>query len=160
MLPSHAINLVNQLVENGDLIVQDDVLILSPRLSAVKPAQISSEVDSDISPVPKLGKLIRQFVGESRLSRAVGMSDSSIILKNIRKKPLRIEAQIKGTRVYRLVLDEGAKLIQHDCPDWLRKRKLRRFCKHVAKIFLLLEKDDAVRILSSMKSKSWQFQEL
>ena len=159
MSPSQARKLIKQLIAKGDLIVQDEVLTLSPRLSKKKVTQLSHEVDNDISPVHELGILLGKFVGESRLSRAVGMSDGSVVIKNVRTKPLHIEAWIKGTREYRLVIDEAAKVIQHDCPDWLRKRKLRRFCKHVAKVFLLLEKEEAVRILSSM-DKSWQFQEL
>lgn len=160
MLPSEARRLIKQLIAKGTLIVQDDVLTLSPRMREEVSVQSSSQMDEKSSSIHDLGMLLSQFVGQSRLTRAVGIDDSTIILKNIRDKPVRIEASIQGTRVYHLILDEDTKVIQHNCPDWLRKRKLRRFCKHVAKIFLMLEKDEAVRILTSMLGVSWKFEAL
>ncbi|MCW3987870.1 MAG: hypothetical protein NWE87_06095 [Candidatus Bathyarchaeota archaeon] len=156
--PSEAIHLIKQLVIKGDLIFQEDVLTLSPRMREIEVSPPSSKMDNETSSIQELGKLLSQFVGQSRLSSAVGIDDSAVVFKSIKDNPVRIEASIQGTRVYQLLLDEGTKVIQHDCPDWLRKRKLRRFCKHVAKIFLLLEKDEAVRILTLMLEESWRFE--
>lgn len=158
--PSKARHLIKQLVAKGDLIVQEDEFTLSSQMKDLEVAPSSSQIKNETSPFQELGKLLSQFVGKRRLSSAVGIDDAAVVFKIIRDGPVRIEASIKGTRVYQLILDEGAKVIQHNCPDWLRKRKLRRFCKHVTKMFLLLGKDEAVRILTSMLEGSWQFEAL
>jgi hypothetical protein len=155
--PSKAINLIKKLVDDGDLVLHEGELTIAPQIleREVKPLSIQTQNGADST--PELGALLNKFVGHKRLSSAVGIDDSAVVFKLIRDPPLRVEASIKGTRVYRLVLDEAARIIQHDCPDWLRKRKLRRFCKHVTKLFLLLEKESAVRILTSMLEGDWQF---
>ncbi|MFX1474116.1 MAG: hypothetical protein ACFFCO_01395 [Promethearchaeota archaeon] len=158
--PSKAINLIEKLVAKGDLIVQENELMLSPQMEETSVTPSSSQIESETLPTKELGTLLSKFVGQKRLSSAVGIDDGAVVFQSIREDPVRIEASIKGTRVYQLILDEGAKVIQHDCPDWIRKSKLRRFCKHVTKIFLLLEKGKAVRILTSMLGGSWRFEEI
>ena len=118
-----------------------------------------AKLDSSVSP-PSLGDLLHQFVSPSRLSRAVGIDDSAIEIQVKTKTPLRIEAVIHGTRDYKLFLDEKSRVIGHNCPDWRRMSVIRRFCKHVTKLFLSLEEDEAVRLLLSMQQESWQFKEI
>lgn len=158
--PSEATKLIKHLITKGSLIVNGEVLTISPHMRELVPTRPSVQLSSETQPIQELGKLLSQFVGPNRLSRAVGIDDSSVAIKTVRENPIRIEVSIQGTRVYQLILDVGAKVIQHDCPDWLRKRKLRRFCKHVAKIFLMLDKDESVRILTSIMEGSWKFEQV
>jgi len=152
MPPSKARRMIQQLAEEGMLELRGDWVLLSPRGRS----EATTEVEAS-TPLASLGELLRGFVSSSRLSRAVGMDDTAVEITKKTDKPLRIEAVVHGTHDYSLLLDEETRIISHDCPDWKRTRLLRRFCKHVAKLFLLLPHDDAVRILSSMQREPWQF---
>jgi hypothetical protein len=158
--PSEARRLISELLDKGDLIDQDGVLAISSQMIEKEEALPSHQLGYETSPLQELGKLLSHFVGKSRLSSAVGIDDSAVDIKDFKETPVRIKADIQGTRLYQLILDEGAKVIRHNCPDWLRKRKLRRFCKHIAKLFLLLEKDESVRLLTSILEEPWQFEAL
>lgn len=149
MPPSKAYTMVKDLSEKGVLIIDDGWVIISR----------DAKVASSVSP-PSLGDLLHQFVSPSRLSRAVGIEDSAIKIQVKRKTPLRIEAVIRGTRDYQLFLDEESSVLRHNCPDWRKVSVIRRFCKHVTKLFLSLEEDEVVRLLLSMQQESWQFEEI
>lgn len=149
MPPSKAAAMVNNLTEKGALVIDDGWVIISQ----------DAKIDSSVSP-PSLGELLNQFVSPSRLSRAVGLDDSVLEIQLKREKPLRIEAIIHGTKDYKFLLDEESRVIGHNCPDWQKVRVIRRFCKHVAKVFLSLEEDEAVRLLLSIQQESWKFQDI
>lgn len=151
MPPSRAEKLIQDLHSKGQLEIQNDLVTLSEK-PHFEPKSISSTSQTE------LGDLLRVFVSSSRLSRAVGMSDQVIDLKRLSKDPLKIEAIVHGSQVYDLVLDESKKLIGHNCPDWQRVSVLHRFCKHVAKLFLQLKKDEAIRILKNLQQESWVFE--
>jgi hypothetical protein len=156
--PSEAKHLIKRLIDKGDLTLQDEVLVLSEKMRDKIEAPVSFKMEKEASPLKELGDLLSHFVGQKRLSSAVGIEDSAVDIKVLSETPARIEARIQGTRVYHLKLDEDTKIIRHDCPDWLRKRKLRRFCKHVAKFFLMIERDEAVRLITSLLEEPWQFE--
>lgn len=150
MKPSQASQLVDKLIEKGDLVLQNGSVSLS--------SQVTIEPADELSTTKlSLGDLLKQFVSPSRLSRAVGMNDSVVALDRISSDPLIIRALITGTKEYEFELNEGERIIRHNCPDWQRMSVIRRLCKHVAKVFLLLEKDEAIRILTSMAKKPWKF---
>jgi hypothetical protein len=153
MPPSKAKKLIFDLHADDKIVLEDEVVSLSPNLvfKSEQPTLGSSE---------NLGDLLQQFVSSSRLSRAVGMSDQAFEIKRASQNPLRIEALVHGSQDYILVLDESQRKIEHNCPDWKRVSVLHRFCKHVAKLFLLLEKDDAIRVLQSLQEESWGFVQL
>lgn len=148
--PSRVMKILLDLQEKGLLKIVDDVV--------VRPQVILPEFEPTVpSSSADLGELLQLFVSSSRLSRAVGMDDNAIDLQRISQNPLRIRAIVHGSRKYALELDEELKQISHDCPDWQRVRVIHRFCKHVAKLFLLLEKDEALRVLRSLQKDSWEF---
>jgi hypothetical protein len=148
--PSRVMKILQDLQTKGRLeIVDDEVLRPQGVLPEQEPSVPTSSAD--------LGEQLQFFVSSSRLSRAVGMTDDAIEFKRLSQNPLRIRAIVHGSRKYSLELDEELMQISHDCPDWQRVRVIHRFCKHVAKLFLLLEKDEALRILRSLKKDSWDF---
>jgi hypothetical protein len=149
MPPSKAQIIVNNLSEKGVLIIDDDWVTISP----------DAALDSSASS-PSLSDLLHHFVSSSRLSRAVGIEDSAIEIKILSKTPLRIKAVVHGTRDYQLSLDEELRIIGHNCPDWRKVSVIRRFCKHVTKLFLSLEEDEAIRLLLSMQRDPWKFEEI
>ncbi|MCS6859956.1 MAG: hypothetical protein NZT92_06515, partial [Abditibacteriales bacterium] len=60
---------------------------------------------------------------------------------------------------YVVHVDQTKKTIVHDCPDWKeRQAPARRFCKHVAKFFLLLPREVAHTLLDDIAyDGAWQF---
>ena len=154
MPPSKAQQLVDDLVSKGALGFDHGMITL----------RRSEDASAEQQPQPQasagLGDLLRNFVSSSRLSSAVAIADSALEIRRVSARPLRIEALVHGTRDYQLILDEPTRTISHDCPDWQRVSLIRRFCKHVAKLFLLLDRDEAMRLLTSMQKESWTFQQL
>ncbi|MFX1490952.1 MAG: hypothetical protein ACFFBU_01710 [Promethearchaeota archaeon] len=153
MPPSKAKKLIHDLHVKGKIVFKDDLVSLSPDL-------IIESTQSAPTSTENLGDLLRHFVSNSRLSRAVGMSDQAIEIKMASQNPLRLEATVHGSQDYILVLDEAQRQIQHNCPDWKRVSVLHRFCKHIAKLFLLLENDASIRVLQSLQEESWDFIQL
>ena len=151
MSPSRAHELVRNLQSSNHIIIKNGQVRLASN------AESEPERTGNIDAV-NLGQLLKQFVSSPRLTRAVAMDDAAVQLSQTASRPLRIEAKVFGSREYRLLLDEANKRIEHDCPDWKRVIVLQRFCKHVAKLFLLLNQEDAVRILESLREGSWEFE--
>ena len=154
--PSQVKNLILDLHNNDKLEVKNDVVYQPQEVVHEREptAQITKTSTSG------LGEQLRLFVSSSRLSRAVGMDDQAIEFRRLSQEPLKIQASVHGSREYRLELDEEIMQISHDCPDWRRVSVLHRFCKHVAKLFLLLEKEEALRLLQSLQTDSWEFVQL
>lgn len=153
MPPSKAQQVIDDLVSKGALGFDRGTITLLSSEDA------SAEQQPQRQASPALGDLLHNFVSSSRLSSAVAIADNALAIRRVSARPLRIEALVHGTRDYRLILDEAARTISHDCPDWQRVSLIRRFCKHVAKLFLLLDRDEAVRLLTSMRQESWTFQQ-
>ena len=151
MPPSRAQELMQKLQSSGHIVIKEGQVQLGPN--------IESEPDPmRTTDTANLGGLLKQFVSSPRLTRAVGMDDAAIRFSHTASPPLRIEAKVFGSKEYSLVVDEATKRIEHDCPDWERVSALQRFCKHVAKLFLLLNQKDAIRILESLREGSWKFE--
>lgn len=148
--PSQASQIIQNLHTKGQLEINDGIV--------VQPQEVNLETESmPPSSSLNLGEQLRLFVSSSRLSRAVGMNDQAIDFRRVSQNPLKIKATVHGSREYLLELDEEAMCISHNCPDWQRVSVLHRFCKHVTKLFLLLEKDEALRILNSLQKDEWEF---
>jgi hypothetical protein len=152
MPPSRALQVIEELVSKGALAFDQGMITLTSS-EEVSPLQQEPQAP------PALGDLLHKFATSSRLSSAVGIPDNALEIRRVSARPLRIEALVHGTRDYQLILDEGARTIYHDCPDWQRVSLIRRFCKHVTKLLLLLDKDEAMRLLTSMQQESWVFQQ-
>jgi hypothetical protein len=148
--PSQVKKAILDLQAQGQLEINDE-MVLAPQIVAFEKESMAPTSTQD------LGEQLRLFVSSSRLSRAVGMNDQAIEFQRISQNPLKIKATVQGSKEYLLELDEEAKIISHDCPDWQRVSVIHRLCKHVAKLILLLEKDEALRILKSLQKDSWKF---
>jgi len=153
MPPSKAQQLVDDLVSKGALGFNHGMITLLGSEDASVEQQPQAQASA------ALGDLLRNFVTSSRLSSAEAIADSALEIRRVSARPLRIEALVHGTRDYQLILDEATRTISHDCPDWQRVSLIRRLCKHVAKLFLLLDRDEAMRLLTSMERESWTFQQ-
>ncbi|MFX1509831.1 MAG: DUF2240 family protein [Promethearchaeota archaeon] len=149
--PSEATQMILDLNKQGKLNIENGVVI-RPQFVESEPEPPKASSD--------FGTQLQLFVSASRLSRAVGMNDKAVEFTRISKSPLKIKATVQGTKEYVLEIDEETRRISHDCPDWRRVSVIHRFCKHVAKLFLLLEKEEATRLLQSLQQDTWEFIQL
>ncbi len=153
MAPSEALKLIERLQSEGQISIENGFVKLSQKMV------VDTEIPTQTA-VTNLGDYLRLFVSSSRLSRAVGMNDQAIEFIRVSQNPLKVEATVHGSQDYVLILDEASRRIAHNCPDWRKVSLLHRFCKHVAKLFLILEKDEAIRVLQSLQLESWEFEQL
>jgi uncharacterized protein YecE (DUF72 family) len=108
-------------------------------------------------PTGSLESHLLKFTDRARLERARTIEDKEVQI--LEKSGHRITSRIKE---YQVVVDLDHKTVAHDCPDWTRESKDRRFCKHVARLFLALENDKATAVLEqiSKQGKDWEFKTL
>ncbi len=108
-------------------------------------------------------ELIKNFADKNTINKAASVSNSSIRIINSNKEIGLINAEIQGNAIipYKLTIDISKKnsydIINHNCPDFLaRKKPNNKFCKHIAKFFLNLNKQDsefATLLLTEFNSK-------
>jgi uncharacterized protein YecE (DUF72 family) len=99
-------------------------------------------------------ELLKAFTDRQRLRRAQQIKDQELTIEEATKK--QIKAKIRD---YRIIIDLEKLLIMHDCSDWARVSPEKRFCKHIGKLFLTLEKEKTSEILEQIlkKKESWEF---
>jgi hypothetical protein len=68
----------------------------------------------------------------------------------------RNEAMVRD---YRVVIDEQAGTIKHDCADWEKSSALKKFCKHLDKMVLMIARKKATELLEKIvkEKDDWQF---
>jgi uncharacterized protein YecE (DUF72 family) len=98
--------------------------------------------------------LLHAFLDIGRLKRAKEIKDSELTIE--KEMDQRIEAAI---REYHIVIDAEARTILHDCADWSKALPTKRFCKHIGKLLLSLEREKATKILRQIygQKETWQF---
>lgn len=107
-------------------------------------------------PETDFDKSMRLFMDVGRLMRAREIRDDE--LKIEKEEPSRIEATVRN---YRITIDLEKKLILHDCKDWRKGVVSKRFCKHIGKLFLSINRDEATNLLRKIDAEKnkWQFRE-
>jgi hypothetical protein len=98
--------------------------------------------------------LLHAFLDVGRLKRAKGIKDDELRIE--KETDERVEAAI---REYHIVIDFEAKTILHDCADWSKMLPAKRFCKHIGKLLLSMDKERATNMLRKIYSQkeAWQF---
>jgi uncharacterized protein YecE (DUF72 family) len=94
--------------------------------------------------------LLSEYIDASRFDRAKEIKDIEMIELNMDK----IIADVRGYSVY---IDVEKRLILHDCGDWRRTQRERRFCKHIGALMLALPDDAARGVLLGLKREKWEF---
>jgi hypothetical protein len=94
--------------------------------------------------------LLSDFIDASRLDRAKEIKDIEIIELSADK----IIADVRGYSVY---IDVEKRFILHDCGDWRRTQREKRFCKHIGALMLALPEDVARGVLLGIKREKWEF---
>jgi uncharacterized protein YecE (DUF72 family) len=98
--------------------------------------------------------LLHVFLDTDRLNRAKDISDHELKIEK------QSTDQIRATiRDYHIVIDLETKTILHDCADWGKIIPTKRFCKHIGKLFLSMERGKATDFLQAIYSQrdTWQF---
>lgn len=182
--PMKAINFINECIENGLLFKDDNenLKLSNPLNKKIKNwhkqrkneilqnlnnykkiVKLQTEFDKDNSDNYKL--LLRAFTDRSTLNRAVAVSNSSFELINFSSSQGTIKSKVLGSKeeVYIIDIDTNDKILRHDCHDFkTRKAENKKFCKHLAKLFLFLKDKDAASaefFLSELAENidNWEF---
>jgi len=98
--------------------------------------------------------LLKAFIDKPRLKRAQRIKDKELTIKNV------TDNQVKALiRDYNIIIDLGNRLILHDCADWSRVLPSKRFCKHIGKLLLSLDKEKSSQILRRIytEKEAWEF---
>ncbi len=109
---------------------------------------------SDFLPQEKedIATLLSGNIEASRLEKAREIKDIEIIELGTDK----IVADVRGYSIY---IDLEKRFILHDCGDWKRTMRERRFCKHIGALMLALPEDAARGVLEGIKRQQWEFSE-
>ncbi len=101
-----------------------------------------------------LENLLNAFLDRPRLKRAQRIKDKELTIQEATDD--KIKALIRD---YHIIIDLGNRLVLHDCADWSRVLPSKRFCKHVGKLLLSLDKEKAARILKQIytEKENWEF---
>jgi len=113
----------------------------------------------------KFNVLLKAFLDKGTLNRAVTVSEASINLITFDFDKGFLKAKIRGTKPdpYTVEIDIKAKILKHDCQDFQTKRSLnKKFCKHLAKLFLILKDKNEKSTIAFLKEISenineWEF---
>lgn len=102
-----------------------------------------------------VGDLLMKFMGSTRLLRAEQIEDRQIEI--LRESRDSIEARIKE---YSLEVDLKNRILKHNCEDWFKGAGMKRICKHIGKLFLILPEKKAQEILKDMweEKDKWKFE--
>lgn len=96
--------------------------------------------------------LLKDFTDGERLRRASEIPDTQVNIQAVGRK---IRATVKN---YHITIDQDAQTIEHDCADW-EKAKGKRFCKHLNRLVLSLDREKATDLLSRILQErdEWTF---
>jgi uncharacterized protein YecE (DUF72 family) len=94
--------------------------------------------------------MLSSYIEAVRLERAREIKDIEIIEAMNDK----IVADVSGYSVY---IDLEKRFILHDCGDWRRTAREKRFCKHIGALMLALPEDAARIVLEGIKRQQWEF---
>ena len=105
----------------------------------------------------EFAELLRISIDAGRLARAREIKDDELRIE--KETPQRIEATIRD---YHIIIDSEKKTIEHDCEDWTKGLENKRLCKHIGKLLLSIDTEEATKLLRKINSErdKWQFKRL
>ncbi len=102
-----------------------------------------------------LENLLNTFMDKPRLKRAQRIKDKELTIQEA------TDNQVKALiRDYHIVIDLEDRMVLHDCADWSRVLPNKRFCKHIGKLLLSLDREKALEILKQIRAEkeAWTFE--
>ena len=108
---------------------------------------------------------MKAFLDKGTINRTVSISEDDFAISEFNFEKGIIKTEVTGSKAepYIIEVNTKNKKIIHDCHDFQTKRSVnKKFCKHLAKLFLLLkEKDEesATNFLSEIAENinKWEF---
>jgi hypothetical protein len=99
--------------------------------------------------------LLLNFADQEVLDAARAMPEKVLSLREDSKR--RLAAYVGDTTVD---IDLEQRTIIHRCPTWAKSISEKRFCPHVARVFLMVDPERARSLLSSIRSSlsDWKFE--
>jgi hypothetical protein len=164
--PSGANKLIQQSIKKGYLTQNpDNTLSLSNSLEQqlnswqqsrknkiVRRQQLREKQASDLKELKQskgsdFSTLLKAFLDKGTLNRAVTVSEDSFNIKDVDLKKGIISGDVSGSKEepYIIEINSNEKVLKHNCHDFRERRAPnKKFCKHLAKLFILLKekKDD------------------
>lgn len=115
-----------------------------------KPKQQVELLSFDISKL-SMQDLLLLFVDEGRLRRAYNAEEPIINKVND-----EIKAKVGN---YNIIINLREKRVSHDCEDWKKRKDAKLFCKHLARLFLVLGDEGKSVVEEIAKDRdSWKFE--
>ena len=103
---------------------------------------------------PDIEGLLAAFLDKGRMDRARREDPAGVEV--VGEDETSLEARVKE---YGVQIDLAERRIVHDCEDWAKGARTRRFCKHVGRLFLSLPPSRARAILEDLANRKddWTF---
>ena len=111
------------------------------------------------------GVLLKGFLDKGTLNRAATVSDAAFDVGTFDWNQGLIKARVSGNKEdsYEIELNKKKKFLKHDCHDFKERRAPnKKFCKHLAKLFLILRgknEEDTEKFMKSIikELENWKF---
>jgi hypothetical protein len=89
-----------------------------------------------------------------RLKRAREIKDDELTI--MKETEHWIEATVRD---YHVIIDFEARTILHDCAGWSKDLQTKRFCKHIGKLLMSMDREKATKMLKRIYSEKekWKF---
>ena len=109
--------------------------------------------------------LLKAFLDKSTINRAATISNDAFKIKIFDFKKGLVKAEVAGSREesYNIEIDTKNKILNHNCHDFETQRaENKKFCKHLAKLFLLLKEKNEKSITDFLNDiaeniNEWEF---
>jgi len=183
--PSSTLKLIEKSIQKGYLTQNPDKTIslsdqLSRRLNSwqqsrknkiKKQEQLREKQASDLKKLTQskssdFTTLLKAFSDKATRGRAVTVSDGSFNFVNLDLEEGKVEAEVAGSKKepYVIGIDSDKKVLKHDCHDFRERRAPdKKFCKHLVKLFFLLNEQKGEHITGELLNKiadsinEWEF---
>lgn len=140
---------------------RDDISVKLNELRKTKSAKRSTEVDYRSN----FNVIIKAFSEKGTSNRAATVPNAALNIIEFDVKKGKIYSEVKGSKEesYFIEISSKEKTLRHNCHDFLTRRaEDKKFCKHLIKLFLLLNERNKEATLCFLKSISenindWDF---
>ena len=109
--------------------------------------------------------ILKAFLDKNTINRAATISNDAFKIDIFDFKKGLIKAQVAGSKEesYNIEIDTKNKILNHNCHDFETTRAInKKFCKHLAKLFLLLKEKNEKNITAFLNDiaeniTEWEF---
>lgn len=120
---------------------------------------LKAEKGSDFS------TLIKAFLDKNTINRAANVSNDAFKINALDFDKGLIKAEVAGSKkeYYLIEIDTKSKILYHNCNDFEKRRaENKKFCKHIARLFLLLKEKNERNIIVFLNKiaediNDWEF---